>query len=284
MILPVTHMHEGTELWFNDEGSWFYYARGCSDFGFDVGRTMLVSNRYEAAVQLVQRKSKLEKGQRELTRLQAVRHVANRLLDREPQFVNETLHRARESSHSFMLYLGPRPSNISLENLLADAARGIMDPVRCRVRGGGISAPCRNACAARTKALTYTLMNRMFVIDHLNAALLRELCGTEQQLDSIQLLHQPSARHQRGLAYASTEIWDTRIICHPRKRKSNVAMLQPWHSWANGSQCSPSPWNEFSKCFACNGSLMQQLCQRHVADLRERSRRVAGGEIRVAIT
>ena len=48
--LPVTHLggpHKGPT---DSGGLWFYYARGCSDFLWDVGRTLLARNRAHLAV------------------------------------------------------------------------------------------------------------------------------------------------------------------------------------------------------------------------------------------
>ena len=46
-IVPVTHTRSGYAI-----GLWLYYARGCSDFGWDVGRTLLASNRVALAFAL----------------------------------------------------------------------------------------------------------------------------------------------------------------------------------------------------------------------------------------
>lgn len=48
--LPVTHTKVGASI-----GLWFYYARGCSDFTWDVGRTLISLNRLSLLVELVQR-------------------------------------------------------------------------------------------------------------------------------------------------------------------------------------------------------------------------------------
>ena len=47
LLLPVTHSRGGNAL-----GLWFYYARGCSDLAWDMGRTLLVNNRYDLALNL----------------------------------------------------------------------------------------------------------------------------------------------------------------------------------------------------------------------------------------
>ena len=54
--LPVTHLggpHKGPT---DSGGLWFYYARGCSDFLWDVGRTLLARNRAHLAVLIQQRR------------------------------------------------------------------------------------------------------------------------------------------------------------------------------------------------------------------------------------
>ena len=49
--LPVTHTTVLGEKspWRRRNGHWFFYARGCSDFAWDVGRTLLVQNRCNSA-------------------------------------------------------------------------------------------------------------------------------------------------------------------------------------------------------------------------------------------
>lgn len=297
VTLPVTHQQEGSELWFADGGTWFYYARGCSDFGWPVGRTMLVSNRYEAAVQLVHRRA-AARGAPIPTRAQAARQVASILSAREPSFVTEVLQRARESRHHYMQLwrerFGPRPSNVTLDAIVLDAAGGVFDPIRCRMRGVVSSdGPCLRACASRTKALVFTLLHKMYVIDALNINLMRELCGTEWELDTVQLLHQHPVEHSRGLAYAMTELWDARNVCQRDRRPASssskaaslaLKRLASLSRWANGSACEPSPIDEFARCSACNGSQMQSHClattQRNRTRALERKRPVRGSSIR----
>ena len=47
-VLPVTHTTSGPDVY----GTWFYYARGCSDLGWNAGRTLLATNRVQAALML----------------------------------------------------------------------------------------------------------------------------------------------------------------------------------------------------------------------------------------
>lgn len=51
--LTVSHTHTTQHPW--QPGLWFYYARGCSDFAWDMGRTLLVRNRCHLAAVLEQR-------------------------------------------------------------------------------------------------------------------------------------------------------------------------------------------------------------------------------------
>ena len=55
-------------------GLWFYYMRGCSDLHLNVGRTLAVRNRCEAAILLEQRASRLT-----LSHDTAIKRVAARL-------------------------------------------------------------------------------------------------------------------------------------------------------------------------------------------------------------
>ena len=54
--LPVSHTHTVQHAW--QPGLWFFYMRGCSDFYWDVGRTLLVRNRCHLAGILEQRAHK----------------------------------------------------------------------------------------------------------------------------------------------------------------------------------------------------------------------------------
>ena len=68
--LPVTRTHtmqDGLQV-----GLWFHYMRGCSDFALEVGRTLLVRNKCEAAVLIEQRASNV-------TWASAVAHVHRKL-------------------------------------------------------------------------------------------------------------------------------------------------------------------------------------------------------------
>ena len=78
-MLPVvhTHMQQDSQV----VGLWFHYARGCSDFLWNVGRTLLVRNKCHASVLF-------EKWARNSTWTDAVWRTASRLVEalRQPEF------------------------------------------------------------------------------------------------------------------------------------------------------------------------------------------------------
>ena len=47
-VVPVTHTRSGYAI-----GLWLYYARGCSDLGWDLGTTILATNRIDLALKLM---------------------------------------------------------------------------------------------------------------------------------------------------------------------------------------------------------------------------------------
>ena len=51
--LPVVHTYDLHQKW-RLPGGWLYYARGCSDLLWNVGRTLLALNKFHAAVLLLQ--------------------------------------------------------------------------------------------------------------------------------------------------------------------------------------------------------------------------------------
>ena len=112
-LLPVTHIGGPKKGPTDSGGLWFYYAPGCSDFLWDMGRTLLSRNRVHLAVQL-------ERQQGGGDERAAVGRVADWVRRVYPKW--GALGRARRG-----LGLG---ANASVEELLANAARGLF------------SAPC----------------------------------------------------------------------------------------------------------------------------------------------
>ena len=58
--LPVVHTYDLHQKW-RLPGVWLYYARGCSDLLWNVGRTLLALNKVHAAVLLLQRQAKAQR-------------------------------------------------------------------------------------------------------------------------------------------------------------------------------------------------------------------------------
>jgi len=70
--IPVTHTQARQDPW--QVGLWFYYMRGCSDFLWNVGRTVLYRNRCDAVVEL-------ERRARKGTRAEALLRIAHKILN-----------------------------------------------------------------------------------------------------------------------------------------------------------------------------------------------------------
>ena len=140
--LPVTHTSVFGEKapWRRRNGLWFFYARGCSDFAWDVGRTLLVQNRYDLALTLEQRLrggSRRAAVQRLAADLQRPRHAppATGIRRRDwhessvAVWASALVDRAMHANQSFMRYFRRPGANLSLATMLLDASRGIIaDP------------------------------------------------------------------------------------------------------------------------------------------------------------
>lgn len=285
LLLPVTHSRGGNAL-----GLWFYYARGCSDLAWDMGRTLLVNNRYDLALNLEQQ---LRGGRA----LEAAERVAASLLQNHSKYASEVMARARGSGHAHLQgYLGRKcyyrgararktntsvnlcdPTNATLASLLADAARGFYGVVAgdlriwskssrsnrsCHVLGAGRDPQklCSGDCAVRAYSLAYLFASDASMMDPHNERMLKELCGTPAQLDTVQFFQQPQGN---GAIRWSTEIWDVRHACLPTiiQRWSRHCSPNCFYSWLNGSQCEPTPYAEWHDCLACNGSSLQAHCR-----------------------
>ena len=277
--LPVTHMRAGV-TW--GLGLFFYYAMGCSDFGWSMGRTLLVLNRYDLALKLLLRRDSLVSnvGERGYfvqhasddlsskglgsAHTMAAKRVAAALARRNPKWAQDVMMRAHHSGHPHVRRYYGSPSNATLASVIADAAHGIMQPDRCNVRNPAPNGEaCLGDCDIRSRAVTTVLAHHdARAVDVYNAFLLRELCGTALQLDTAQLLHQPAGVNIKGAAFWATEIWDVRTLCSAKlSRRDGVVESQTESSrWANGSACTPSPPAEWNHCFACNQSELQQRC------------------------
>ena len=264
-VLPVTHTRAGG----TSRGSvWLYYARGCSDLGWGVGRTLLAKNREDAAIRLVQR---LHGG----NRASSASRVAELAWRRFPLWAAKVVRAANTSYSRFTARLRSR----SLEALLLDAAGGIVQEPGdarsgCHIAGTVVGArACAGRCALRARALLYlfgSLGDEGKAMDALNAELLSALCRGPRPLDSVVLYQQPHGSHGRW----ATEIWDATALCVARgvgipRGPSGEAVGGPL--WLNGSQCVRSPPDEYRRCYACAGSRLQRACA--VKDWRQPRRR-----------
>ena len=269
-VLPVTHVRAGDGA----KGTiWFYYARGCSDMGWGMGRTLLARNRQDLAIKLQQR---LYPG---TSRKNATGEVAAALRTRAPHWAAKIVAAAKvsQSANPARYWADARARNrITLEGLLADAAEGFVVPegnsssgnsgracqvVSRRSRMRGSADFCGGLCSVRALALISIFYLDGAAMDPLNTMLLRALCGSTHALDSVKLHQQPSGTDGRW----ATEIWDTAHLCveHgdtiPVGPAGELAGGPVWLH--NGSWCARTPHAQFRECYACSGSELQQDCR-----------------------
>ena len=120
--LPVTHTVAPHEY-----GLWFYYARGCSDMLWNVGRTILARNRCHAALIL-------ESMFRGVSQREAVQYLDSFRLQ-EDSATHLVKYRA-------ITWLGMR--NASLSDLIAECGRGLFgDCSGDTWNADGTLRPCR---------------------------------------------------------------------------------------------------------------------------------------------
>ena len=106
--LPVTHTYQKDEV-----GVWFYYAPGCSDVFWNVGRTIKARNRCHAAIQL----SRLRHGGSDS---QAAERVDTHITRYVARHELPVLSRARRRASS----VGLNGSNLA--SLVSECARGLL--------------------------------------------------------------------------------------------------------------------------------------------------------------
>ena len=270
--LPITHTRtHGQQL---AAGLWFYYARGCSDTAWDVGRTVLRENRCDAAIYLAQRARRL--GRKEAAELLAERLRAAAATLKLYNFDLEGI-----VAHAQRAMSVP---GLTLAALVEECARGVYDPA---VNGPGAppaeptfawsesgAAPhawCHGRCFERAAACSRLV--GFHALDFVNEALLLELLGTAHELDTVQLLRQPQGG---GSIRWATEIWDVRHVRTYREQlrrlngsaplvlaegeKQSVAPVY-WESESRGRMACPveDSWAQ-RHCLACNNSQLQRAC------------------------
>lgn len=181
-------------------GHWFYYMRGCSDWAWNVGRTVLVRNRCDAALALRQRLA--QNASRMLGRTEAAQQVAAYV---RASYGNGTaVWRAAKSAQTFVSKWKGRPVTF------AEAVLGCAD---------GVYAPdteeCNEALAQKpdpsrtSRAQAYSYVAGHNMLDFHNMAIAQSLRGTLYELDTMQMWQQPQGG---GAIEWTTEIWDVRPI------------------------------------------------------------------------
>ena len=123
-VLPVTHTRAGAVV---KDTLWLYYARGCSDMGWGVGRTLLAMNRQDLAVLLSQRLHP------SMSRESASVHVAKLISQWHPRWAARLVRTANESRHRFVFkYFADLRARhaVTVHALVADAADGFVQQQR----------------------------------------------------------------------------------------------------------------------------------------------------------
>ena len=251
--LPVTHTHTMQHAW--QPGLWFYYMRGCSDFEWDMGRTLLVRNRCHMTGVLEQRAHGIGWAA-------AVRRVARKLVLAAnvtawaPDFGDD-----RTRSGSGSMIVGP------LESIVGGSVQWPPPPEREPRHGVDYIAGALDLCARglltddpELRELT-SLLYVLNTLDYLAASVLyHDLHGTPNELDTIQIanqcLHGSNSSHLADpVCHQASEIWDVRSI-GPMKPWSQQA--RPWRA-PNGSLCELS--ESMPLCMSCRHTESERACQ-----------------------
>ena len=257
--LPVTHRAVHKEI-----GLWFYFAHGCSDIFWRMGRTLLARNKQDLFL-------KLAGGERDPKRAAAlVQKLA-------PAYATEALNRSRHSRHWYVReYFSKAASNLMMRReelplawLLNDMARGLTSEEQCDVYASDPSRRCDGACATRARALAY-VHHSDGLLDIVNERLLKKRVGTAEEIDTVQLYQQPQGLYSQRTA---VELWDVRHL-HSRfvphallfaKRRrgtrglTGLSHLVPFHGGANGAACKLS--QDWHSCLACENSSLERACK-----------------------
>ena len=257
--LPVTHIggpHKGPT---DSGGLWFYYAHGCSDLVWDMGRTLLARNRVHLAVEL---EKQLHGGDDRA----AVGRVADWVRRVYPKW--GAMNRAR------------RGTNVSVETILADTARGLFSspcaPPHFDERGalrpcvcGGLPSSRRLSTLSLVAGEKHLLLQAEPVVVELG------------RYDTLQLQQQPLGGGNHDW---TSEIWDvrdsaafvkpaapsfTRLLSRHLENATRFAhlyeqrarrLLPPPHGGAGSALTRCEPSANFHFCMACRGSSLEQAC------------------------
>ena len=191
-FLTVTHTRVRTP----PLGLWFYHVpRDCSDLAWNVGRTLLVRNRCDLAIQL--ERSVHGGGDVHASVRLAAKLLAGGSQSGSPggtsywsKMVSTVLASKYVQAHAIN---GSSPTQL-LAWTLRQCAHGV---VQCKLPTGNSSAAaeCDWACIVRSKPLT--ALGGSDALDHLNTALLRTEAERGRMLDTVQMFAQPQGGSSR---------------------------------------------------------------------------------------
>ena len=218
-LLPVTHVGGPSRGPTDSGGIWFYYAQGCSDLLWDVGRTMLVRNRAHAAIRIEQMIATRDAdaarlsnstnsfapamprwhGGYAISEQEAAARVAAWIVKRHPRGWSPVA-RAR----------GWAGLNATVEHVIAEAARGLYGVCTPPTFStGGRLRPCR--CIGSNSSKVVSSRRRLLALTPVcgdkSLSLHSEPLIRELPLDTLVLHKQPQGG---GNPSWTTEIWDVR--------------------------------------------------------------------------
>lgn len=258
-LLPVTHIGGPKKGPTDSGGLWFYYAPGCSDFLWDVGRTLLARNRVHLAVELERQRG----GDDDRA---AVGRVADWVRRVYPRW--GALSRARRG-----LGLGP---NASVEELLADAARGLFSspcaPPHFDERGALRPCECGGPPGNRRLGALSLLAGEKHLLLHAEPVAVQL-----NRYDSFQLQQQPLGG---GSHDWTSELWDVRdsaaflkerLLSRHLENATRFARLYEQRARRLVPPATPGgapslarcvPSARFHFCFSCSGSQLEIACDK----------------------
>lgn len=246
--LPVTHTHTQQDAW--QVGLWLHYMRGCSDFVWNVGRTMLARNKCEASGLLEQRAAV------GLSWPAAIDRVAHKFV--AALHHNQLLHATRLTTRAQLVY--------------THGAAQVADALGSCAAGHGLQSV--------DPALAEAILSN--ALDYIMAATMRlQLVGTPAELDTLQfynLCEAPLSTATPGCD-GNAEVWDVRFL----QQRATVpptgvpGIMRPvWEAGIGGSASDifgrlplgtglarPQPCNlstSWHYCLACEASASERSC------------------------
>jgi hypothetical protein len=239
--IPVMHTHATQDPVV--AGLWFYYGRGCSDFAWATGRTLLVRNKCHAAVLL-------EQWATNSTWSISSRRVAWRLA--------EALKRKDFTE-------GWAPWNFT------------QDPVSLSVVE--IASALRPCVLGKDDLVASALVQQVITsnaLDYVSAQTLRRISGTPRELDTIQFANQcADPKGQCPFGNGHVEIWDVRVFqrrsgggsysgssdtsLSGRRSDTTKHSSELVYSRLDGASCALADgwWH----CLACRDSYSEAMCK-----------------------